>query len=149
MRLRPHLGTLLFPPVALISLSNLQEWRPGANEFIICLCVTMIAFAFLAIMSWRFLRLYPTTGILFSACLTLMFPLTQAVREDLLEILFGSTSVIGLIGVIYFGVRGVRSQGPRGALEPHGFPVIPQATRMADIHGADDTPPGTFTPPRG
>jgi hypothetical protein len=136
MRLRPHLGTLLFPPVVLLYAPFLSQWR--TDDAFVCLTAALGVFAVLAIISWRFLRRYPGLGVYYSACVVLLFPVTQRMTsDDLLEVLLGSTSVIGAVGVIYFAVRGVRFGAdvppPPGSARAHGFPVIPEARRAETV----------------
>lgn len=136
MRTRPHLGTLIFPPVALICLSNLRgSWFGGSGMFL-SLGLIVVAFAFLAVSSWQFLRQNPTVGVMFSACLALTFPLTRDLGsgtvEDMVEAVFGAASLVGQVGVIYFGIRGAGKVVFKRRRQARGFPVIPSATVASD-----------------
>jgi hypothetical protein len=127
MRLRSHIGTLLFPPIAMMY--GIYAFVAfGRSDSVILLTLTMIVMTILAIGSrWFFLR-NPGAGVYFFGCVVLLFPFTQrATSDDLLQFTFGSLTVLGgLGGVIFFGVGMIRQSFRRDDAQ-RGFDVLPSA----------------------
>ena len=138
MRLTPHLGTLLFPPLAVAAVAAAGLLRAGRSDrdilFGSVLAALLVMFV-LAAVSWRFLRRHPSVGVFFSGCLLLVFPYAiESSTVDALQFAVGAGSALGgFAGLLYFGGRGVLHARRRRQARPLGFPVIPVGGDPPDV----------------
>src|SRR5688572_15616703 len=125
MRLRSHIGTLLFPPVALVyGVYSFTAF--GRSHAAMLLTFTLIIMTILAIGSRRFFLTNPSCGVFFFGSLLLLFPFSQRVTsDDVIQFMFGALTVVGGVGgVLFYGMKLIR-QSFRREEARRGFDVLP------------------------